>query len=185
MGYEGTLYPELAHREMLFKHKVRSWRAGNCFQPHLTAVRNYVFSEKLHPAFLAPMRISARLGLSSMLLALLHHRLACLRLPYYPAAKLTRQYSLYLGTEAVYLYQDEYSARIEGELRRSWRAILTSTTAWQVDGLETRYLDTLRREIYQGEEVPTLLVRANRLNAYLETLSSKEIESSQIDWGVA
>lgn len=172
----------MAHREMLLKHKVKSWRAGSCFQPHILSVRNYVFSTALHPAFLNPMRISARLGISGLLLALLHCRLGHLRIPYYSAAKLDRQYSLYLGTEAVYLYQDEYSARIERELHRTWHAILVSTTAWQTDGLENRYLETMKQEIYQGEEVPDLLKQANHYTTYLSTLTQTAIERNQIDW---
>jgi len=182
--YEGTLYPDLASKELLLRHKLASWRAGSCFQPHLLSVRNYVFSEALHPAFLSPMRVSARLGLSSLFVALLHCRLTRLRLPYYPAVKLDRQYRLHLGTEAVYLYQDEYSARIERELKRSWKAVLADTTAWQVDSLQTRYVETVKREIYQGEDVPELLPRVSRLRGYLETLSGEEIEGNQIDWGV-
>ena len=181
-GEEGRLYPELAHREMLLKHKLKSWSAGNSFKPHLISVRNYVFSTALHPAFLNPMRISARLGISGLLLALLHCRLGHLRLPYYPAAKLDRQYCLYLGTEAVYLYQDEYNARIERELQRSWKAILVSTIAWQADGLEKRYLETIKQEIYQGEDVPDLLAQANHHKTYLSTLTKTAIQKNQIDW---
>lgn len=181
--YEGTLYPELAPRELLLRHKLARWRAGSCFQPHLASVRNYVFSEALHPAFLSPMRISARLGLSSLLVALLHCQLTRLRLPSFPAFKLDRQYRLYLGTEAVYLYQDEYSARIERELRRSWTAVLVDTVAWQVDSLQTRYIETIKREIYQGEEAPGLFPRVSHLKDYLETLTGEEIEGNQIDWG--
>jgi hypothetical protein len=95
---------------------------------------------------------------------------------------LDRQYRLYLGTEAVYLYQDEYSTRIERELQRSWKAVLVSTIAWQTDGLEKRYLETIKQEIYQGEDAPDLLLQANHYKTYLSTLTKTAIERNQIDW---
>lgn len=180
--YEGTLYPDLAPKNRLLKHRVLSWRGGTCFQPHLVAVRNYVFSDLLHPGFQSPMRISARLGIGFMLVSLLHWRLGEVRMKEFTPRKLELQQRVFIGSEAVYLYEDEYNPAIERELMRSWKAVLTSTTSWQQDGLESRYLSTLQREIYQGDSIPSLLPIAQQTLSYLQSLPQTDIQNNLIHW---
>lgn len=182
--YNAALYPNVSARVDLLRHKVAGRAAGDWFHAHVRRARDYVFSDSLRREFGAPMLLSARLGLQFLLVALLRCRVEAQGDREYTDKRLKRQQEVFIATEAVYLYDDDFNRKVERELFRSWSVLFHSVADWKHDSLLPSLRLSVLFEVYRGEELLTdsAVSELQRIDSYLHSLPWTAIVDNKIEW---